>query len=543
MLKRLLAGLLVVMAPAWAAAYTGFKSTEADISFKARIEIETKKKSLPLDEIERAIDTQLEHLLGPMGLSEKNAAPKGERTIAIIGKPKQLGSLITAEYNYVGRFVLENGVKTQYETYLPIRAKIDEDGDFEFSDFYFAGFYDSEGTESEVNLCTDDHYQSLGDYFYFWGPGKLREGCPLISGKHYQTINPELANLKIKRIPNEESSRPEYENLVNNVKDKVVHISILMGMDEPSTASGNPNISKDLNAPNYRALRELLLTPENRKYRIKRDEGPDDVLDGFGFQRTQPGRWSREQVKALMPSFVPLLDQDIPFVEEFEKEYPRKDGSEGPIKKVVIRMFFGQTGFGERTKMFHYFLKDAMANSSILIYDGHSGLGGNINISRILNDRRQADPDFDLAPNPERYQIFFFNSCSSYSYYNTMMFQAKRDKSIETVEKIEQLKALHENVRVLAKRNPALMNSLISKFFKKKKSAKDPKGTKMLDIITTGLETPFDGSARASNEIFRAVHNFAKGITPRGYQKMVKGLTMDNLVGVNGDEDNPDAQD
>jgi hypothetical protein len=94
---------------------------------------------------------------------------------------------------------------------------------------------------------------------------------------------------------------------------------------------------------------------------------------------------------------------------------------------------------------------------------------------------------------------------------------------------------------IFHRRNAMIMAKYPSKFFKQKKNPKDPHGTKFLDIITTGLETPFDGSAEASGTLFRAINAWAMGVKPTGYQTLLKGLTMENLIGVNGDEDNPKA--
>ncbi|MDZ4662588.1 MAG: hypothetical protein SGJ18_13330 [Pseudomonadota bacterium] len=411
-------------------AYVGSSSSEALLRFNAYIET-TKDNN-----VKELIEAHVEHLFGPMGLAKYKAAPKGEHSISKIQKTSMGDGKYRITYAYSGVIVLERGPRTHYEVLLPINLET----------IYEAGLI------KKRNPCTDEHYQEKGDFWYFWSPS--RKGCKLIEGTDYQRIDAEIETL-----PNSESTRPEYELLAD--KNGVIHISILMGMDEPKL-SWDPNESKDINAKNYRKIKKSLIED---------------------FEFVQLKSWSKEQIEQVSP-----LGSKTPFVEEYEKYYKR---SSGQNTKVVVRIFFGATGIDEKSTPFHYFLKDAINNSALMIYDGHSGLGSNLHLLDIEKKHR-----FRFQPPKKRYQIFFFNSCSSYTYYNAMFFGRKRAQG-------------------------------------------DPNGTKYLDLLTTGLETPFDGSAAAILELINSVHQWSFRSTKTGYQELARRLSMENLIGVNGDEDNP----
>jgi hypothetical protein len=125
-----------------------------------------------------------------------------------------------------------------------------------------------------------------------------------------------------------------------------------------------------------------------------------------------------------------------------------------------------------------------------MMYDGHSGLGGHLDLDSI-----QSNEGFQINPAKDRYQIYFFNSCTSYSYYNTM-------------------------------------------YFDRKKSATDPKGTKNLDIFTNGLETYFSVMHTTNMALVSAIETWAATGRKASYQSLASQIDSDNLFGVNGDEDN-----
>jgi hypothetical protein len=131
-----------------------------------------------------------------------------------------------------------------------------------------------------------------------------------------------------------------------------------------------------------------------------------------------------------------------------------------------------------------------------MIYDGHSGLGGHLDLEEIAKARNWKK----IELNRNKYQIYFFNSCTSYTYYNALFFQKK---------------------------------------VRKGRSKVDPKGTKNLDVLANGLSTEFDVMHDTSMRLIRAIHHYARANTWTTYQRLAEDIDSDNLFTVNGDEDNP----
>lgn len=407
--------------------YVGTNSTEALMEFSATVEISTARN--PMEKtIRNAVESQVEHIIGPMSLTKYTAVPKGDHTISDFKIVSKTATTVTVGYNYKGTIVLQNGPTNSYEIYLPINP----------TKIYGAAMV------GENNPCTDEHYQSEGDFWYFWSPE--RTGCKLKVDKDYKVIK-----TKIKRFENSKLTYPEYQNLPDAKGNITVHV--LFGMDEP-TENRNPIKSTDINAYNYR---------EFRNYLIK-----------SGYTST---KWTDEQVKSVAKT----LNGDTPYVETIQKG------------KMVYRFFYGPTGIDEDSLGFHWFYKDALENASVMMYEGHSGLGGHLDLDSIEESLGET------IKFSKRYQIYFFDSCTSYKYYNTA-------------------------------------------YFERKMTASDPKGTKKLDIFTNGLATAFDAMPAASAALAVALDksliHATLGTHFVSYQTLAKQIDSENLFGVNGDEDN-----
>jgi len=131
-----------------------------------------------------------------------------------------------------------------------------------------------------------------------------------------------------------------------------------------------------------------------------------------------------------------------------------------------------------------------MRESDVFIYDGHSGLGGYLSVGRLFARRKHTLPT-------EKYQVFFFNGCSTFSYYN-------------------------------------------SDYFELKQTEEDIVGSKNLDIVTTSIGALFDNGAGNDSMFIRA---FAAGDQP-SWQEIIDRIYNvapegSALTHVNGDEDNP----
>jgi len=436
-------------------AFVSKKASEAILTFAHSVEMESASKP-SLAEAKGQVEDQVQHLFGPMERSEVMAAPKEDQEIEIRASDieKISDGLWNIHYRYTGTLVLQNGPRTKYKFPLPVNP----------DKIYQAAFQGSR------NPCTDDHYQGESDFWYFWSPAswgrndypqcKLRsnENGRVESGEDYEVITG-----NVERLEKDRTTYPEYDRLaVNNVID----VHFFYGKDEPS-GTGDPYKSTDANANAYREVVKSLT----------------DKQSGLGFTLR---RWSREEIDKILPrersdSFI--------FVEEAEKNYPSG-------LKIRARIFFGRTGIGEKSSGFHYFLRDALKNASVMIYNGHSGLGSHLDLKSIASLH-----GFRLSPDKNRYQIYFFNSCTSYTYYNTTYFNRKRKKGKAKIE--------------------------------------DPSGTKNLDIMANGVSTAFDVMHDTDMAVIRVIDRFATRNVWTSYQKIARDIDSDNLFTVNGDEDNP----
>ena len=412
--------------------YVGSVSSQAQLHFIGTVEYE--RSATDSKSYKQIIENQLNFIVGPMSLYKFTAVPKGDHKLSNVKIIENDGQTVTISYEYTGTIVVENNKKETYPVYLPINP-----------DKIYAS-----SMVGKKNPCTDEHYQTEGDFWYFWSPS--RSGCKLKKGRDYNVVQGDLS-----RISNSKLSYPEYKNLPDENGKITIHV--LFGMDDPEE-DHNPLNSEDINSGNYRDFRDYLISK--------------------GYQSTI---WNEEQVSAIAKT----LDGEAPFVENLTKG------------NIEYRFFYGPTGIDENAKGFHWFYKDAIENASIMMYEGHSGLGGHLDLKSIEEDLGE-----NINFNLNRYQIFFFDSCTSYRYYNTQ-------------------------------------------YFKRKKSATDLGGTKKLDILTNGLSTLFSAMPKASQalaEAFEKAANISQtGAEYLSYQSLAKQIDSENLFGVNGDEDNdmPDS--
>lgn len=412
--------------------YVGSNSTEAKMNYSGTVQYVSTRTPIERT-MRKVVESQIEHTIGPMSVAQFKAVPKGDHVVTDVKILSRNGDTFSIGYNYEGTIVLENGPKTTYDIIVPIDP----------SKIYAAAFV------GDFNPCTDPHYQSESDFWYFWNP--YNEDCKLKKGKDFAIVK-----TKVERFVNTTLSYPEYQNLPDSNGN--INIHILLGMDD-NTLSRNPLNSTDVNADNYREFRNYLL---KKGYTSK--------------------KWSAAEVNKIAKT----KNGDAPYVETIQKD------------NIIYRFFFGPTAIDEDSLAFHWFYKDAIENSSVMIYSGHSGLGGHLDLDSIEQSLGVA-----IKFNTKKYQIFFFDSCTSYKYYN-------------------------------------------QSYFDRKITAKDPKGTKKLDIFTNGLSTYFHVMPE-SNKAIAVAFEKALGYANSGngfvsYQTLAKQIDSDNLFGISGDEDNEAPQ-
>jgi len=370
--------------------------------------------------IKELVDLQLQHMYGAFtmhpGFTENPGIPSGDYKVELLSAekvPNQPYAKIT--YSYDDVVVFASGLFKNGATRISFALPKDP------VTIYSKGFV---SPSASVNRCTDRHYNSEGDFWYFWNP--YQDGCP-ITGADLVGVTTDL-----KPLPMTRNTYPEYAKLYgDNGNGDVLEVSYLVGVDE-SFAAGDlgkktfNDAFAGLKAAGFRAT-----VDEARRKRLT--------------LKTPSGRTAVEML---------LLD---PNSSEFAAEAVR-----------------------------------AMRSADVFLYDGHSGLGGYLNPARL-----EQDAGAKLALPAAKYQIFVFQGCSTYAYYN-------------------------------------------SAFFNLKKSGADPKGTKNLDIITTGIGAAFDVGAAVDVAFLTGV---TTGQKPSWQELINKVRAAEGyntaLTHVNGDEDNP----
>ena len=70
-----------------------------------------------------------------------------------------------------------------------------------------------------------------------------------------------------------------------------------------------------------------------------------------------------------------------------------------------------------KSLLFKKALKDSLMNADLIEYEGHSGLGENLNLKEMYGSKQLFDP--------KKSQVIFINGCHSYTYYKNMFFEGK----------------------------------------------------------------------------------------------------------------------
>lgn len=397
-----------------------------------------------------AIEEQLKYLFGPLYAQKDNlSAPKLDHSIEPIRITPKNGASGTyrATYHYHGTLVTKMRPESKFEIFLPLPTQPQKI--FKKSALAVNGKlkYPCFSEDAGPNDYSDKYF------WYFWDPDL--EECPLVEGTDFIRAH---GFVEIKE--NTRLTYPQYPDLVKNGK---ITISLFVGMDDSSN-SRNPEISKDDAASSYQTYAAW--------------------LESNGFSALPFGKshyWKYLKKNDSDFSLIKFLWNRPYTINEYVKKI---NGIQ-----IWVRLVFSPTGLVEDSSVFWHLFRDAIENHSMMIYDGHSGLGIDLSITGL-----NIHGDYTLRPDPNRYQIYHFDACDSYSYYNNKYFVLKG-------------------------------------------------GTKYLDIVTNGLLTDMDFEGEAGEQkkitLLKAVDDWASRRRTWSYRDIVDVVDSGNLLGVNGDEDNP----
>ncbi|WII70728.1 hypothetical protein QJS83_09675 [Bdellovibrio sp. 22V] len=218
--------------------------------------------------------------------------------------------------------------------------------------------------------CTDEHYPSFGDFWYFYDP--FRAGCEFL--RQAPMAAPVKINIAaLKNLPEDADAQLERLRGDNGNGD----------LFQITTVNGYSENAKDDEDEGRLAFEEM-----------------NEWLRQTGFKETLVARYQNRPIH------------------QFDKTLKRKDGK---LVQVRVTRLLVETGSSSKNVTFAKFFKNALKEADVVIYAGHSGLGGNLDIAAL---EEKAGP---LEFNPRKYQIFFFDGCSTYSYYLSN-FAAQKSK-------------------------------------------------------------------------------------------------------------------
>jgi len=215
-----------------------------------------------------------------------------------------------------------------------------------------------------LKKCTDAYYFGFGDYWYFWDP--YREGCERLQQASI-TREVTLKFTWITSVPSEQT--PDLEKLRgDNGNGEKLSVFVLNGFADSSKAIA------DEGRAGFHAI--------------------EAMFEQRGFT-----------VEHLNRS--PLITRN---------RYTQRLDRGGKTIDVEVTHQLANTDIAADAITFARAFKQAVREGDLVVYLGHSGLGANLDIPS-LNEKLKANGDGPIEFTRDKYQIFFFDSCSSYSYY------------------------------------------------------------------------------------------------------------------------------
>ncbi len=358
--------------------------------------------------------------------------------------------------------------------YLPLRPGEEGEAIYAYGCPQFKAEYNDydalECTEGDqINRCTDLHYQLLGDFWYFWNPTQMNDPDDIDQQtwdeiqpfhKPYECKIPKtelymatanfvpIANTSINKVQTH-VPYPDYDDLLGLSEDKVkkVKITYLLGVDErkPSRKENYYKLSdvqdikkiESLDLGHFAFLKAFEIMVRG-KGSLKLEQKPECLDTDIAYE-------DREDDCLFTTGELKYLPQDQMLWEDLTD--PKKIKNL-PKRKTQIQKWFGESWESKKELKnkrflrwrdpegrFEVYLKMqlfnpddldnveklgsvALTKNDIVIYDGHSGLGG-----FWAADNFFKQTGFNMPV--DKYQVLFFNGCSTFAYYNHDYFHLK----------------------------------------------------------------------------------------------------------------------
>ena len=431
MYKNALTMLLIFLSLS-ASAYYGRHATEANLKFDGRIELplydlrtiqDIKGDPALRREVDEYIYEQVQYLMGIYN-SESFMEQTGGKAATIsddidpykyvkIEEGKNGDPIL--HYTFSGKVLVNKGYFGKKGTKM--KGKIPVTLPLNYETIYELGVkrikvpvdeYKPKGKKewAYFNLCTDDHYNSEGDFFYFWDPNRINKtgrgwsypDCPL-KNDNYNVVRVEG---ELTRIKNSYQKYLEYDRLYGKKKLKV---SLFVGYVNDEDIGVNHFDDED---PAIEAVDIIIERMQELGYEIKEEQihKRTDYKSKFSL----PG----------INKYFKLEAKDVSRAAVTKKEL----GKDNKID-IEVEILLSDTSLNSKDRTFHRLYRRALKKSDVVVYDGHSGLGATLDLDIL---------DMGLA-GASKYQVFYFNGCSSYRYFKDSYLEKKAggEKNLDIV--------------------------------------------------------------------------------------------------------------
>jgi hypothetical protein len=410
-LHLLLLTLVTFASSPMANAFYGKQSLQSILKFDGEIVV---PKDLDHSEIEKKILEQTSYLLGTF-ISKSFIEEFGSK--GVVGEDKTISNIKVfslpdepekefVTYTFESEALFNKKAFGRKKTIkVPIKLPFSPEEIYDF------------GILGNKNICTDKHYNGPEDFFYFWDPDQ--KDCPLKGNKS------EVFRTKgtLKRLPKTKRTLPNYDKIFgDNDNGDTTRIDLHFGY---------VNDESPKNLVHYIEQSLQVLDPEGSLKNV--DDTITSAYEVFehlemkGFdlkERTLYGTLKTIESHFLQSKNVNINDivSDEEGVIPGEKRSYVKTFPSG--KTVQINIIISDSGphahKTNKSTLFKNALEDSLMNADLIEYEGHSGLGENLDLKAIYGDKE--------IFNPDKSQIIFINGCHSYSYYKNMFFEAKGNK-------------------------------------------------------------------------------------------------------------------
>lgn len=249
-------------------------------------------------------------------------------------------------------------------------------------------------TKSKWSKCTDSHYSTPIDFYYFYNPFLCTELSepPLASNVNFQIqLNHQSSN--------EGALIPTQKIHGDNGNGKLVNLYFAFGYNENPEAGSDPRvIHRDAGWKLFSSIGNNL----KEFYGFKKIESEAELSEILGKDR--------KEIDLLTPVNMDSNSKRIYF-----STYVKFDGDLIYVARLGLFNTSNEDSY-RPLKSFPKFWKEAWENADFIYYGGHSGDGVSLSFDTLMSIYSKIDLD-SIRFKRKKTQIVFLDACSSYAHY------------------------------------------------------------------------------------------------------------------------------